>query len=195
VRAFERAYPEAFFIQIGSNDGVQQDPLREAIVRSRWRGIMLEPVPYVFERLRNNYEMYSDRIALDNVAVGASDGLVAFYHLQQVHDYEKGGVPQTYDAIGSFEREHVLKHGEYIPDITDRLVCTEVPSLTFESLCTRHRVGDVDLIHIDAEGYDGEIVRSIDLGRWRPRLLIYEHHHLSSSEQGRLRAHLEAWGI
>jgi FkbM family methyltransferase len=194
LREFERVYPEAFFIQIGSNDGKQHDPLRRAILRRRWRGIMVEPVPYVFERLQRNQGRFHDRITLENVAIGDRDGNLPFYHLPPVNDHETQGLPAWYDAIGSFKREHLLKHAAYIPDIDQRLVCTEVPTLTFESLCKKHQVDDVDLIQIDVEGYDFEVIRSIDLNQYRARLLVYEHYHLTPDEQARCRQHLQAQG-
>jgi len=194
LRAFQRAYPDAFFIQIGSNDGKQHDPLRKAILRGRWRGIMVEPVPYVFERLQRNYGRYADRIVLKNVAVGDRDGHLPFYYLARVDDYQEEGLPQWYDGIGSFKREHLLKHATHIPDVQERLICTEVSSLTFESLCKENAVDHVDLLQIDTEGYDFELIRSIDLARRHPRLLVYEHYHLSASEQAECRSYLQAQG-
>ncbi|MCU1427041.1 MAG: hypothetical protein JWL83_1041 [Actinomycetia bacterium] len=194
LREFERANPHAFFIQVGSNDGEQHDPLRAAILRRRWHGIMIEPVPYVFRRLQENYGGYANRIALENVAIGERDGHLPFYHLAPVADYEAEGLPQWYDGIGSFKREHVLKHVTHIPDVAERLVCIEVPSLTFESLCHKRGVERVDLIHIDAEGSDFDVIKLIDLARHRPRLLVYEHYHLSAAEQGQCRLHLETHG-
>lgn len=193
LRAFERAHPDAVFVQVGSNDGHQHDPLKQIIER-RWRGLMVEPVPFVFERLRRNYGRYADRITLDNVAVGERDGIAPFFHLAPVADHRREGLPQWYDGIGSFHREHVLKHAGHIPDVAERLVCTEVPVLTFESLCRKHAVDRVDLVHIDAEGADFEVIRSIDLEHRRPRLLVYEHYHQEPEERAGCVAHLEAHG-
>ena len=181
-------------MQVGSNDGEQHDPLRREILRRDWHGIMIEPVPYVFARLQRNYGALGNRIVLENVAIGERDGTLPFYHLAPVGDFEAAGLPQWYDGIGSFKQEHVLKHVTYIPDIAERLVCTEVPSLTFESLCNKHGVERVDLIHIDAEGSDFDVVQSIDLQRHRPRLLIYEHYHLPAGVQGESRRYLEDQG-
>lgn len=194
VRSFARAYPRAFFIQIGSNDGDQLDPLRAEILARRWRGIMVEPVPYVFERLRSNYGRYATRIQLYNVAIADRDGTLPFYHLARVDDYARSGLPRWYDALGSFNREVVLKHAEFIPDIADRIVTAQVPALSFETLCSRHGVQSLDLLHIDTEGYDYEILRRIDFARWRPRLLIYEHHHLSTADRAECKAHLTSFG-
>ena len=51
--------------------------------------------------------------------------------------------------VGSFSREAVLSHGRRIPDIERLLVTTEVPCLTFASLCETHGVEEVDLLPRD----------------------------------------------
>ena len=46
-------------------------------------------------------------------------------------------LPDWYDGIGSFSRDAVLGHAAHIPDIESRIVSSEVPALTFESLCRK----------------------------------------------------------
>lgn len=183
LRAFARLHPDAMFIQIGSNDGEQLDPLRRHILQRRWRGVMVEPVPYVFERLQRNYGHLAGRVALENSAIADRIGELPFYHLARVADYRAEHLPRWYDALGSFRREVVLKHADFIPDIERRLVTIRVPCLTFDALCERHGVAGADLLHIDTEGYDFEILKGIDWGRHRPLLLIYEHLHLESAQK------------
>jgi FkbM family methyltransferase len=154
---------------------------------------MVEPVPYVFDRLRRNYGGL-DRVALENLAIADHDGSLPFYYLAQVDDPEREGLPQWYDGIGSFSRDAVLGHSEQIPDIERRVVETEVPCVTFESLCRRHGVARVDLLLIDTEGYDWEVLKLIDFRAHRPRLVIYEHFHLVERERRQCRAHLEGLG-
>lgn len=177
IRAFGEAYPRAVFIEIGANDGQQHDHLRPMILERDWHGVMVEPVPYVFERLRRNYGMI-DRVALENAALGDHDGSVPFYHLAPVADRAGEGLPEWYDGIGSLSRAAVLGHAAMIPDIEQRVVETEVPSLTFETLCARHAIGAVDLILIDTEGHDHMILAQIDFAVHRPALVVYEHYHL-----------------
>lgn len=69
LRAFADRYPKAFFVEIGANDGEQHDHLRPLILGEEWRGIMVEPVPYVFERLRQNYDRVLERVTLENSAI------------------------------------------------------------------------------------------------------------------------------
>jgi FkbM family methyltransferase len=193
LRAFARHYPAAFFVEIGANDGEQHDHLRPLILSSEWSGIMVEPVAYVFARLRRNYG-HLDRIALENVAIGDRDGRLPFYHLTEPEADERDRLPDWYDGVGSFSRENVVGHTRDIPDIERRVVQTEVPVLTFESLCRRHDVERVDLLVVDTEGYDHEILKSIDFERRHPRLVIYEHYHLPAAERAACRELVRAAG-
>ena len=193
LRAFAEAYPTAFFVEIGSDDGEQHDHLRPFILSQQWRGIMVEPVPYVFERLRSNYGGL-ERVVLENAAIADRDGALPFYHLAQPAQDDPATLPSWYDATGSFSREAVLAHARHIPDIEQRLVCTEVPSLTYESLRRKHDVAHVDLVLIDTEGYDWEILKRIELDADRPRLIAYEHFHLSPEDRLECREHLREHG-
>ena len=193
LQAFGQAYPRAFFIEIGSNDGEQHDHLQPWIRSSGWTGLMVEPVPYVFERLRRNYGGL-ERITFENVAIADRDGRLPFYHLREADPEERDRLPSWYDGIGSLSRANVLAHRRHIPDIGERIVRSEVPCLAFESLCRRHDVTTVDLLVVDAEGYDAEILRHIDFSARRPRLVVYEHFHLEPDDRSACRSALEYHG-
>jgi FkbM family methyltransferase len=191
IRTFAAAYPDAYFVQIGSNDGSNLDPLRRSILTHRWRGILIEPVPYIFRRLQDNYR-YRSGLILENLAIADQDGHQDFYYLRRAED--ASGLPRWYDTLGSFSRDVILSHRNQIPDIEQRLVSEKVACVTLESLCRRHGVRSVDLIHIDAEGYDDRILQQVDLSKLRPRVLMYEHHHLAPAARAACRARLAAHG-
>jgi FkbM family methyltransferase len=193
VRAFADAYPAAVFIEIGANDGVQHDFLRPFILSRQWSGVLVEPVPYVFERLRRNYQGVG-RVKLDNVAIADRDGRLPFFHLAEADEDARQQLPSWYDAIGSFSRDAVLGHANEIPNIERRLVCTNVESLTFATLCRRHDVGELDLLVVDTEGYESEVTGQVDLEAIRPRLVAYEHYHLAPAAREECKARFEAHG-
>jgi FkbM family methyltransferase len=182
LRAFGQAFPRARFVEIGANDGIQHDHLRLMIQELEWQGVMVEPVPYVFERLRAAYQD-NDRVTLENAAIADRNDRLPFYHLAKAADYEREGLPQWYDGIGSFSRKAVLSHVKAIPDIPTRLVETEVPALTFDALCAKHGLASIDLVLIDAESYDHVILGDIDFGCYRPALVVYEHYHLATNDR------------
>lgn len=193
LRAFAEQCPEAVFVEIGANDGEKHDHLRTLILDNDWKGVLVEPVPYLFERLRRNYDGVTG-LVLENVAIADHDGSLPFHHLPDVPGDERERLPDWYDAIGSFSRQTVLAHAAGIPGLAERIVETEVPCLTFESLCERHGIEHVDLVAIDTEGYDGEILRMFPFDRFQPRLIVYEHFHLDAVERPATREHLHRMG-
>jgi FkbM family methyltransferase len=141
---------------------------------------MVEPVPYVFKKLANRYGKHP-RVALENAAISSTSGQLPFYHLRQALPDEE--VWEWYHALGSFRKEVILSHKHLIADIEDRVVEIKVPGLTFDDICAKHGFSHLDLIQIDTEGYDFEIIKTINFDHWQPRMLIYEHHHLSPEDK------------
>jgi FkbM family methyltransferase len=205
LRAFAEAHPRAVFIEIGANDGVQYSQLRPFIVSLPWSGVMVEPVPWLFSRLRDNYRE-NERLGFENAAISEADGTVPFYYVPPAGDQESEADPIWTDAVGSLSRAEVeatldaarkfaaQSPNIQLPDVSSRIERIDVASLTFESLCRKHGIERLDLLLIDAEGYDWEIIKRIDFERHRPRLLIFESLHFSAEERDQSTAHLEGLG-
>lgn len=189
LKSLDRSKRSVFFIQIGSNDSSQGDPLRQFVLTRPWTGIMVEPVKYVFDRLSENYRHRSN-LTLENIAISATNGPQDFFHLAQTDE----DLPSWYTQLGSFSRQTVMDHADSIPDIESRIISTQVTCMTFDALCQKHSIKQIDLIHIDTEGYDFEIIKLIDLDRYRPTLVIYEHKHLNDRSRANCRSHLESNG-
>jgi FkbM family methyltransferase len=193
VQAFGKATASenVTFVQVGSNDGTTGDPLRAVSERFHWRGVLVEPVPYVYDRLRA-MRGANRRLSLENVAVADRDGTASFSHLKRAHGNED--VPVWYDQLGSFSLEILLSHEDEIPNLRERLITTDVETVTFDTLCARHGIDRLDLIHVDTEGYDWEILRRIDLRRYQPSLLLFEHRHLRAADLDACRDFLDDQG-
>jgi FkbM family methyltransferase len=189
--AFAAAHPRASFVQVGSNDGVRFDPICLQVRTRPWTGVMVEPLPAMFERLAAHYGG-SRRVRLENAAIADHDGTQAFWFLADAPG--EVGLPEWYDLLGTFRRDVLLSHRHAIPDIESRVRSTEVPCLTFESLCRKHALEQIDVVHIDTEGFDYEVVKLIDLDRWQPAVVLYEHLHLSAADRAACAEHLRAAG-
>jgi FkbM family methyltransferase len=200
LRAFADTYRNPVFIEIGANDGVRSDHLRPFIVSLPWKGVMVEPLPRVFARLRENYRG-RDGVAFENAAIADADGHVPFYYVAPAEDPSQDD--PIWSMVGSLSRAEVERAISRIRnvfrdapfgDVESRIERTDVQCLTFESLCRKHAIRKLDLLLIDAEGYDYKIIQGIDFELHRPRLLIYEHNHLSAYERERCKAYLEELG-
>lgn len=169
---------EVSFVQVGSNDAGYGDPLRYHILHDGWRGLMIEPLPFVYSRLLDRYRGISG-LQFANVAIDSEPGTRPFYHLRADDD---PALPPWYDQLGSFLKENVLKHEKFLADLPERLTETAVRCERFDDLCAQQGIDHFDLLHVDAEGYDFEILRSVDFRRFSPLVVLYEHRHLSDED-------------
>lgn len=171
--------PAVFFVQVGSNDGVQGDPIHDLIVeRESWRGIFIEPIDFLFQRLRGNYGE-AERFIFENVAIGTEKGSKKFYYVSEKARSELD-LPYWHDQLGSFDREHITRAlGEQMhPYIVEE----DIECLPLQDVLDRNGVEAIDLVHIDTEGFDYKVLSQIDLKRYKPSVILFEHHLLSDDE-------------
>ena len=188
--------PAPSFIEIGANDGIASDKLHPYILEHEMQGILVEPLPAAFDRLKANYSGRPDLI-FENCAISNHQGVAPFYCLKQ--DYAvHAKVPLSHteftDRISSLSLETLLKHITYAGDWRDIVETVDVPIITFEQLCERHAISSVDVLQIDAEGHDAAILCSIDLALYAPALVCFEHLHLSGQEYVSALEHLTSHG-
>jgi FkbM family methyltransferase len=165
-----------FFVQIGAFDGRTNDPLHDLVVAHDWRGILVEPQERYFDQLRLTYASRRG-LAMRNVAVGARNETRAFYHLDDE-------APDWAYQLASFDPEIIVGHGR--DQLRPHIVSDTVQCVTFESLLDE--VDHVDVLQIDAEGYDAELIHLFDFDRWQPSIVQFEHVHLShAGHDGALR--------
>jgi FkbM family methyltransferase len=182
IDLFSRILDEMFaskagvrFIQAGANDGVRFDDLYVKVTRNKCTGLVVEPLPDVYEFLRANYERYP-KIVPVNAAVHASLPSVELY---RVRPSAIPSLPEWVYGIASFNRDHLVKHR--IPDQqieSQRVVCKPLMAILNE-----YGFLDGNMLQIDTEGYDAEVVRMIDFAVFRPRLIKYEHKNLSFADR------------
>lgn len=166
-------------IQIGSNDGLHGDPIYNLIKQNpTWRALFVEPIPYLFERLRKNYGM-DGRFSFVNAAINEGKQQV-FYSVKEEAKVDLPFLPSWYDQLGSFKKENILKHLDGV--LEPYIVETELLGMSLSELFQKNEVQDITLLHIDAEGYDWKILSQLNLARYKPEIILFEHKHLSTSE-------------
>ncbi len=176
---------EAVFVKVGANDGVTGDPCSDILLsHPAWKGLLIEPVPYCFERLKENFGD-AKRFSLEQVAIGKAAGKAPFYFVDQNALKSLPDLPFFFDQLGSFDRNHILKHLDSTlePFIIER----DVEVCTLSDVLRRNGIRDLHLLHIDAEGYDYEILKTLDFAVYAPTLILIEHKHLSDVDRGELR--------
>lgn len=177
-----------YFIQIGANDGDQNDPLRHFIKKYRWSGILVEPVPEYFATLRINYQGLTG-VYFENVAISDSESSQVFWYLED----SEGKLPDWARGLGSFFKDNVTAEISGT-DLESHLRSVEVRCFSLNDLLQKYDHPAVDLVLIDTQGYDGKIIMQIDFTLMKPSVIVFEHNLLDEIEKQECRAKLEAQG-
>jgi FkbM family methyltransferase len=165
------------FVEIGANDGKKNDPLYDRIKKYGWRGILVEPDSANFEKLKENYRGIEGLI-FENTGIGPESGELLFYKIKDITDQEPG----WYYQVGSFDKNTFLKNISYGKGLDQRIVAEPRPVIHFDELLEKNNFRDVDLLHLDAEGFDYRILRSINFAKYDIRMVLFESEWMTKSE-------------
>lgn len=175
------------FVQIGANDGVFGDPLRPYVLTRGWRGVLVEPQFDVFERLRINYAECADRLVFENIAVSSMDKLTLYLPPSQLGDKDRTHA----QSIVSSDASVIARQ---IGMSKSQLQRVDVPAMTLDALLAKHGFQDLDLLQIDAEGYDWDVLQTLDLRKVAPSLIQLETGHLRREMLTQVADHLNGAG-
>jgi FkbM family methyltransferase len=175
-----RAHSSPSFVKIGANDGLTGDPCGDIFLRDkRWRGLLVEPVDYCIDKLKNIYSD-STRFTICQVAIGHKQERRKFFFMAKEAKYSIPDMPEWYDQLGSFEREHVAKH--FSAEADKFIIEKEIDVCPLSLILKRTGFVAPLILHIDVEGFDYEVLKSLNFRQSRPSVIMAEHKHLSASD-------------
>ena len=173
---------DVFVMNIGAMDGVLFDEMIGYTNMYNFNGLYVEPVPYLFEKLKSNIKFGK----FENSAISDYDGKIKMMTIKRevidsglVHNcfYGMSAVFPPKNGLGSeFDRPTVEKYGELI----------DVDCITWNSLLKKHAIDKIDVIKIDAEGHDFQIFKQIDLQKHNLKVIRLEWINLNSEDQQKI---------
>jgi FkbM family methyltransferase len=157
-----------YFLQVGANDGITSDPITKIVRRFQLPGLLVEPMPVTFEKLKSNYENCKG-LTFANVAVSETDGPISIF-------FEEGDRTTLASVVPD---RNALRSNS-------RTTSIEVRGLTIDSLLGEHDITHVTLLQIDTEGFDYKVLKQARLKELGTNIVNMEFYCLSVEE--RLRA-------
>lgn len=168
-------------IQVGAHVG-KGDRVFAAVKEGHIQsGILLEPIPELFEELQVNYANQEGDFHFINAALHPTDKEAELEYVANI-----SGLPLWSCAIGSMVPEIRDKHTRMIKEEcgrTPEFVKIKVPCMTFDDIFDKYNVQEVGELHIDTEGMDKEILVSFPFERFLPDKIIFEFVHLKPEDQ------------
>ncbi|WP_284180317.1 FkbM family methyltransferase [Rhabdaerophilum sp. SD176] len=150
-RLFGQGKP-GFYVDVGAQDP-EIDSVTKLFYDHGWSGLNVEPVAEYAEKLKS--ERPRD-INLDCL-VGASDAVLTFFHV------EGTGLSTTRRDLA----ELYSQQGKTVLEEQREV-------LRLQTLFERYAVAEVDFLKVDTEGSEADVLKGLDFGRVRPKVLIVE---------------------
>jgi FkbM family methyltransferase len=172
-------------IQIGANDGVQNDPLRKYLSSpGGYQATLVEPIPYYVDILKSLY-MDRDDVQVLQVAAGATESVRELFFIPPTLASEMNGDgPQNNWAHGqgSFDKNtviHWIKENSFrgkdyvakLQDYISAITSIQLHTMRTERLLPLDRNGL--LLVVDVQGFEIDVLNGID---WNnpPQWIIVE---------------------
>ena len=179
IRTSNRLRNNGLIIKIGANDGSIGDPISQLLIAYKdLKCVFVEPVPHLLARAKSIWGD-SERFKYINNAI--NDGSQMNFYFVDSEAQKLQNISVDPEQIGSFELSHILKHegGRFAPFVKEILI----QGMTLQELLKNYIDVGIDLIHVDAEGWDWKIISQLELEKFRPTWIIFEYIHLSLSER------------
>ncbi|MEY4488292.1 MAG: hypothetical protein RIQ79_800 [Verrucomicrobiota bacterium] len=141
-----------FYIDVGANDP-EGDSVTKAFYDRGWHGINIEPSPKYFARL----EHARPRDTCIRAAVSDNPGHAPFWDVKDM-------------GLSSLDPQ-AAKDCEARGLEVDKI---EVQLLTLDSILEHTPTADIHFLKIDVEGHEAAVLRSINLARYRPWIILLE---------------------
>ena len=170
-------------LQIGANDGHFADPVHQIIKALSLPAILVEPLPDKFEQLRRNYANQPN-IRFENVAVSTETRQAKLFRINPAAKH----LPDWVHCIASFDKSILLKHKK-ISGVRGKafdpyIETVYVSVVTFSQLLQKHLdIPRLIALQVDTEGHDFVVVKSAVEAGCLPRIINYEHKHLTYGDQ------------
>ena len=188
-------FPNTTAVQLGAMDGINFDDTRGFFDMYKWKTILVEPIPEIFEELKENLKD-RENLIYENSAVGIENGTLKMLTVP-LKSIKENNLEGGYKGMSA---TYPLKNGfgsDYQRDIDVKTkfgVDVEVPCLTFDELIKKHNFGDVNILVCDIEGYDWEVFKTIDLNKYDLKFIRLEYINLTDEEKTQLKNKLSQAG-
>ena len=147
-----------FLVDVGANDGIMASNSYGLILRG-WEGILVEPYPPCFQQLQQRYGD-NPKVRLVNSACGREVAVLDLY-------LGKDGTAAGYATLCTDDSDwfKATRTGESV-----KVPVSPLTAILEQHSCPPHFA----LLSVDTEGYDLQVLESLDFDRFRPEVVITE---------------------
>jgi FkbM family methyltransferase len=166
-------------VDIGAHDGRFLSN-SYSYIASGWRGVLIEPMPEVFQRLVANHQRHPHALCV-NVACGATRSVAKLFVGAD------GDLGQN-STLSTDDNEWMRAQR------TNRSIDVRVEPIS-QVLMDAGILGDIGLLLVDCEGMDLEALQGLDPSTHRPWVVVTEQYAQNPGKETAKAALLRSWGM
>lgn len=165
----------SYYIEVGANDGVSQSNTLLLELFYGWRGLLIEPIPATFKRLKANRSSRRNfilRAACRANKASGEDLELLYSNLMSVTLGLDSDLANP--SAHALQGEKYLYAGERVHKVT-------APALTLtEALELSDAPKEVGLLSLDVEGVELEVLKGIDFGSYSISWILVESRNINA---------------
>jgi FkbM family methyltransferase len=146
------------YIDIGTNTPISKNNTY-LFYSNGSRGVCIEPDPELFKQIKSARK----RDTVLNVGIGPSENSTADYYVLS---------SKMLSTFSKDEAEKIIREQKYGRQKIEKVI--KIPLVPINSIMVTHFPSGLDILSIDTEGYDFDIIKSLDLNRYRPKIICAE---------------------
>lgn len=156
-------HPSKLVVDVGANDGEKYSNSR-SLIQLGWSGILVEPNPHTFQKLKNLYKDSGAKVITVEGAVSNFVGTTRLYaDFEGMEGLSLGSTIETEENDWSKKVINRQSHVEVKTDILSNVI-----------LRSGYTSRNFALLSVDTEGHDMEVLEG--LGHFRPSVILTERH-------------------
>jgi FkbM family methyltransferase len=175
-------------LQIGANDGIQDDLVRPLITKYNLKSHLVEPILKYFQSLSHNYKDYSNVIC-HNIAISDIDGdkemsVIKYNDTMPIWCKGLSTFDESYNffsGFGGLGLVEDLKNTDVYKQVIENKIKINVTTKKLETFLNDNQINSLDIFITDTEGHDFIIFNQLDLTKYRPKVIIMETHTLGEN--------------
>ena len=179
-------------IQVGGNDGVQSDPLRNYLkIKGNYKAIIFEPIDYYYQKLKKLYFNREDvSIKKYYVSNNLDEKEIYFIKPEVCESYNIDEKNSWLHGLGSFDKKNVEKainQNEFKKDVKilkDNIISEKV--LPFKLKDLNFSKNTLNLLVVDVQGFELEVLSSLSFNE-KIDYIVYEDESPYSQKSKKIR--------
>lgn len=165
------------YVIIGAMDGISHDNIFDRLKdETDYQAYFIEPVPYYFEKLKENIKQLSNANAYNLFILDNNASVQMAFVKPEFLPKES-----FLDGCSSLV-ENNIPLNKYLKEVPKNILETiEISAITFDQFCILCDIKDIHYLQIDTEGCDERILKTIDLNKYNVKELKFENHYISDT--------------